>query len=149
MRITILLFFFADAYHMWSLAWRISMSQKRPTPMPLWNIFMWFHEIVHILTDAMLAMPMSLFSDNPTLTIRCGHLVFTCSLYHPPLSGNTSWFSFGNHLSPDYVVLVRWPQRPTFSELIRIFPEICFSEIYSCSEREELLFLGSQAERIT
>lgn len=69
-------FFCADVYHMWSLAWRRSES-RISHPKALWNIFVWFHEIVYVLINAMMALLRSLFSDNPTETICCGPL---CSL---------------------------------------------------------------------
>lgn len=134
MRITNSFFFFflADVYHMWSSAWRISMSQEYPTPIPFetflcgsmkWCILNKCHDgLAEVLV----------FRQSDWNYLLWASLVFTYLLYHPPLSGIRSWFSFGNLLSLGHVVLVRWPQCPTSSELIRIFSKICFSKIYSC-----------------
>lgn len=104
-------------------------------PNALWNIFMWFHEIEYILRDVLMALLRSLFSDNPIQTICCGYLLFSLTLPSSCVRNQIMIFFWESPL-PRPRFLVRWPQCPTYSELIRMFSEICFSPIYSCQERE-------------
>lgn len=93
-------FFLADVYHMWSLAWRISMSQEYPTPIPFetflcgsmkWCIFNKCHDgLAEVLV----------YRQSNWNYLLWSSLVFTYSLYHPPLSGIRSWFSFGKSPLP-------------------------------------------------
>lgn len=119
-----------------------------PDPMPLRNIFMWFHEVVHILIDAMTWQPCwgLCFQTIPLKLSAMGIYWFYLLTLPSSLVRNQIFIFFWESSFPRHAVLVRWLQDPTYSDLIRTLSIICFSKICSCEEREELLSLGSQAK---